>query len=86
MLDYRAIHDSDPTADAAAFYEFVKKILHVEVTKVDKMKRLRKKYRNNAGRGKTQPFPNPTNERHMNCPRKFGAGAALPLMGFRGDA
>ncbi|XP_050241345.1 probable transcription factor At1g11510 [Quercus robur] len=60
MLDYRAIHDSDPAADAAAFYEFVKKSLHVEVTKaqlVDKMKRLRKKYRNNAGRGKKGKDP-----------------------------
>ena len=60
MLDYRAIHDSDPAADASAFYEFVKKSLHVEVTKaqlVDKMKRLRKKYRNNAGRGKKGKDP-----------------------------
>ncbi|KAK9998109.1 hypothetical protein SO802_017712 [Lithocarpus litseifolius] len=60
MLDYRAIHDSDPAADAAAFYEFVKESLHVEVTKaqlVDKMKRLRKKYRNNAGRGKKGKDP-----------------------------
>ena len=60
MLDYRAIHDSDPAADAAAFYEFVKKSLHVEVTKaqlVDKMKRLRKKYRNNARRGKKGKDP-----------------------------
>ncbi|KAM3739234.1 hypothetical protein ACB098_08G009600 [Castanea mollissima] len=62
MLDYRAIHDSDPATDAAAFYEFVKESLHVEVTKaqlVDKMRRLRKKYRNNAGRakkGKEPPF------------------------------
>nr|POE97272.1 putative transcription factor [Quercus suber] len=57
MLDYRAIHDSDPAANGAAFYEFVKKSLHVEVTKaqlVDKMKRLRKKYSNNAGRGKKE--------------------------------
>ena len=56
MLDYRVryefvkkcsltIHNSDPATDAAAVYEFVKKSLHVEVTKarpVDKMKRLRK--------------------------------------------
>ncbi|XP_023912590.1 probable transcription factor At4g00390 isoform X2 [Quercus suber] len=60
MLDYRAIHDSDPAANGAAFYEFVKKSLHVEVTKaqlVDKMKRLRKKYSNNAGRGKKGKDP-----------------------------
>ena len=60
MLDYRPIHDSDPAANVAAFYEFVKKSLHMEVTKaqlVDKMKRLRKKYRNNVGRGKKGKDP-----------------------------
>ena len=60
MLDYRAIHDSDPAVDAAAFYEFVKKSLHMEVIKaqlVDKMKMLRKKYRNNGRRGKKGKDP-----------------------------
>ena len=60
MLDYRAIHDSDPVTDAAAFYEFVKKSLQMELTKaqlVDKMKMLRKKYRNNARRGKKGKDP-----------------------------
>ncbi|XP_050254540.1 probable transcription factor At1g11510 [Quercus robur] len=55
MLDYTALRGADLAADAAAFFKFVKKSLHVEVTKaqlVDKMKRLRKKYNNNAGRGK----------------------------------
>ena len=54
MLDYRPIHDLDPAADTVAFYEFVKKSLHMEVIEaqlVDKIKRLRKKYRNNAKRG-----------------------------------
>ncbi|KAK7843566.1 putative transcription factor [Quercus suber] len=60
MLDYTALRGADPAADAAAFFEFVKKSLHVEVTKaqlVDKMKRLRKKYNNNAGRGKKGKDP-----------------------------
>ena len=60
MLDYTASRGADPAADAAAFFEFVKKSLHVEVTKaqlVDKMKRLRKKYNNNAGRGKKGKDP-----------------------------
>ena len=60
MLDYRPIHDLDPAADTAAFYEFVKKSLHMEVIEaqlVDKIKRLRKKYRNNAKRGKKGKDP-----------------------------
>ena len=60
MLDYRAIHDSDLVTDAAAFYEFVKKSLQMELTKaqlVDKMKMLRKKYHNNARRGKKGKDP-----------------------------
>lgn len=60
MLDYTALRGADPAADVAAFFEFVKKSLHVEVTKaqlVDKMKRLRKKYNNNAGRGKKGKDP-----------------------------
>ena len=60
MLDYRAIHDSDPAADVAAFYKFVKTSPHMEVTKaqlVDKMKMLRKKYCNNARQGKKGKDP-----------------------------
>ncbi|XP_030948943.1 probable transcription factor At1g11510 [Quercus lobata] len=60
MLDYKNVHDSDPGADAAAFYDFVKNSLQITVTKaqlIDKMKRLRKKYRNNAGRGKKGKDP-----------------------------
>ena len=57
MVNYRAINSANPAEDVAAF---VKKSPHVEVTKaqlLDKMKRLRKKYRNMAGQGKKGKDP-----------------------------
>ncbi|XWS10772.1 hypothetical protein CRYUN_Cryun38cG0026600 [Craigia yunnanensis] len=55
MLEYSAKKGSDPIADMNAFYDFVKKSIHTDVTKaqlMDKIRRLRKKFENNAGKGK----------------------------------
>jgi hypothetical protein len=60
MLDYEAKRGADPIADAAAFHEFVKKSVHVDVSKaqlVDKIRRLKKKYKNNAERAKKGKYP-----------------------------
>lgn len=60
VLDYTEKRGADPLTDAAAFHEFVKKSLHVDVSKnqlMDKIRRLRKKYKNNAGRGKKGKEP-----------------------------
>lgn len=60
VLDYKEKKGADPSTDAAAFHEFVKKSLHVDVSKnqlMDKIRRLRKKYHNNAGRGKKGKEP-----------------------------
>ncbi|XVF79331.1 hypothetical protein PTKIN_Ptkin14bG0212900 [Pterospermum kingtungense] len=55
MLDYSEKKGSDPLADMNAFYDFVKKSIHTDVTKaqlMDKIRRLKKKFENNAGKGK----------------------------------
>ncbi|XP_022732903.1 probable transcription factor At1g11510 [Durio zibethinus] len=55
MLDYSAQNESDPIADMNVFYDFVKKSIHTDVTKaqlMDKIRRLKKKFENNAGKGK----------------------------------
>ncbi|MBA0549805.1 hypothetical protein Gohar_016385 [Gossypium harknessii] len=55
MLDYSAKKGADPCADMNAFYNFVKKSIHTDVTKaqmMDKIRRLKKKFENNAGKGK----------------------------------
>lgn len=55
IVDYTAKKGTDPSADMNAFHDFIKKSLHVNVTKsqlVDKVRRLKKKYENNSGKGK----------------------------------
>ncbi|XP_016508976.1 putative transcription factor At1g61730 [Nicotiana tabacum] len=55
MVDYRLKKKSDPVADLSAFHDFIKKSLHVDVSKTqlqDKIRRLKKKYENNAGKEK----------------------------------
>ena len=55
MLEYSEKKGADPIADMNAFYDFVKKSIHTDVTKaqlMDKIRRLRKKFENNAGKGK----------------------------------
>lgn len=60
MLEYTAKRGADPSADASAFHEFVKNSLHVDVSKtqvMDKIRRLKKKYKNNAERAKKGKEP-----------------------------
>ncbi|EXC19612.1 hypothetical protein L484_019358 [Morus notabilis] len=55
LIDYAAKGGGDP---AATFHDFIKKSLHVEVTKAqfsDKVRKLKKKYSNNAARKKYNP-------------------------------
>ncbi|XP_043717723.1 probable transcription factor At4g00390 [Telopea speciosissima] len=55
MLNSYCEKGMDPFTDMNAFLDFIKKSLHVNVTRnqlSDKMRRLRKKYMNNAGRGR----------------------------------
>ncbi|XP_076902868.1 putative transcription factor At1g61730 [Bidens hawaiensis] len=55
LIDYKAETGESLIADMGAFHEFIKKSLHVDVSRaqlVDKIRRLRKKYVNNASREK----------------------------------
>ncbi|KAI3676801.1 hypothetical protein L1987_86414 [Smallanthus sonchifolius] len=56
MIDYITEKNGDkPIADMGAFYEYIKKSLHVDVSRaqlVDKVRRLKKKYVTNASREK----------------------------------
>uniref|UniRef100_A0A7N0T6I1 Glabrous enhancer-binding protein-like DBD domain-containing protein n=1 Tax=Kalanchoe fedtschenkoi TaxID=63787 RepID=A0A7N0T6I1_KALFE len=56
MLEYSAKKGIDPMDDLNDFHDFVKGSIHVDVTGaqlIDKIKRLKKKYENNARRSKT---------------------------------
>ncbi|XP_073048156.1 GLABROUS1 enhancer-binding protein-like [Primulina eburnea] len=65
MAEYAEKKRSDPLGDLNAFHDFIKKNLHVDVTRVqlqDKIRRLKKKYENNKRKekeGKDKTFPKP---------------------------
>ncbi|KAM0065114.1 putative transcription factor GeBP family [Helianthus debilis subsp. tardiflorus] len=55
MIGYKKENGEDPIADMGAFHEYIKKSLHVDFSRsqlVDKVRRLKKKYVNNASREK----------------------------------
>ncbi|PON34664.1 Mediator-associated protein [Parasponia andersonii] len=58
MIDYAAKKGADPSADMTAFLDFIKKSLQLDFTKTqlaDKVRRLKKKFENNAGKKKYNP-------------------------------
>ncbi|XP_073138777.1 GLABROUS1 enhancer-binding protein-like [Henckelia pumila] len=66
MVEYAEKKRSDPVADLNAFHDFIKKNLHVDVTRAqlqDKIRRLKKKYVNNKIKekkvGKDMTFSKP---------------------------
>ncbi|MCD7471308.1 hypothetical protein HAX54_011644 [Datura stramonium] len=77
MIDYRSKKKADPVADLSAFHEFIKKSLHVDVTKTqlqDKIRRLKKKYANNAGKekkGKERTFSKPHEQNAYELSKKI---------------
>ncbi|KAI4296521.1 hypothetical protein L6164_036471 [Bauhinia variegata] len=55
VIEYSAKNGADPSKDPNGFHDFIKKSLHIDVSTVqlmDKIRRLKKKYKNNAGKGK----------------------------------
>ncbi|KAA8515448.1 hypothetical protein F0562_018941 [Nyssa sinensis] len=55
MIEYTGKKGADPVADMNAFHDFIKNKLHIDVSKTqlsDKVRRLKKKYENNASKGK----------------------------------
>ncbi|XP_057785071.1 probable transcription factor At1g61730 [Salvia miltiorrhiza] len=65
MIDYTSKYKSDPIWDLNAFHDFIKKNLHIDVTRTqlqDKIRRLKKKYENNKSKekeGKERTFSKP---------------------------
>ncbi|XP_057806315.1 probable transcription factor At1g11510 [Salvia miltiorrhiza] len=65
MIDYTSKNKSDPISDLNAFHDFIKKNLHIDVTRTqlqDKIRRLKKKYENNKSKekeGKERTFSKP---------------------------
>ncbi|GFS31882.1 DNA-binding storekeeper protein-related transcriptional regulator [Actinidia rufa] len=60
MIDYQSKKGADPNADMGAFYEFIKKSLRVDVSRnqlMDKVRRLKKKYRTNVEKGEKGEDP-----------------------------
>ncbi|CAK9320964.1 unnamed protein product [Citrullus colocynthis] len=83
MIDYSARKGADPALDMNAFHDFIKKSLHVDVTKaqlVDKIRRLKKKYRNNADRGKKgadPTFSKPHEQKGFELSKKIWGGEGI---------
>lgn len=87
IVDYTAKTGKDPSADMNAFHDFIKKSLHVNVSRsqlVDKVRRLKKKYENNAGKGKKFNPTKPHDQKAFDLSKKIwgdekpGGGAEQP--------
>nr|GMD76834.1 mediator-associated protein 1-like [Ipomoea batatas] len=60
MIEYTEKENADPHTDLDAFHEFIRNSLHFTVSKhqlQNKMKRMRRNYINNAGKGKSFSKP-----------------------------
>ena len=76
MIDYTAKKGADPFADMNGFYDFIKKSLQIDFTKnqlSDKLRRLKKKYENNAGKKKFNPTK-PHDEKVFELSKKIWGG------------
>ncbi|KAK4439294.1 putative transcription factor [Sesamum alatum] len=77
MIDYATKKKSDPVADLNAFHDFIKKNLHVDVTRTqlqDKIRRLRRKYENNKSKekeGKDRTFSKPHEQKAYELSKKI---------------
>ncbi|KAI8024461.1 putative transcription factor [Camellia lanceoleosa] len=55
MIEYTTKKRSNPLVDMNAFYDFIKKLLYIDVSKTqlsEKVRKLKKKYENNASKSK----------------------------------
>lgn len=79
MIDYTSKRGADPTSDMNAFHDFIKKLLHFEVSKVaqltDKIRRLKRKYGNNAAKKKYNPTK-PHEQKVFELSKKIWGGNA----------
>ncbi|GFZ06284.1 hypothetical protein Acr_18g0004540 [Actinidia rufa] len=76
VMEYRKKKGVDPGTDMDDFHDFIKKSLHVAVTRTQlyyKIRRLKKKYENNAGKGKNgvdRSFSNPHEQKAYEWSKK----------------
>ncbi|KAI4327502.1 hypothetical protein L6164_019952 [Bauhinia variegata] len=80
VIEYSAKDGADPSKDPNGFHDFIKKSLHIDISTMqlmDKIRRLKKKYKNNARKGKKMPkivnFQRHMTSKPLNYRRKFGA-------------
>ncbi|KAL5573216.1 hypothetical protein UlMin_022813 [Ulmus minor] len=74
MIDYQSKKGLDTYVDITAFLEFIKKNLHVDVFRnqlMDKARRLRKKYYNNAVKGEDLVFAKPHEKKSLELSKKI---------------
>ncbi|XP_019174275.1 PREDICTED: probable transcription factor At1g61730 [Ipomoea nil] len=77
MIEYTEKENADPHTDLDAFHDFIRKSLHFTVSKnqlQNKIKRVRKKYINNAGKGKKgkeKSFSKPHEQKTYELSRKI---------------
>ncbi|KAL0420251.1 UNVERIFIED_CONTAM: putative transcription factor [Sesamum latifolium] len=77
MIDYVSKKKSDPVGELNAFHDFIKKNLHVEVSRSqlqDKIRRLRRKYENNKSKekeGKDRSFGKPHEQKAFELSKKI---------------
>ncbi|KAA8524560.1 hypothetical protein F0562_010983 [Nyssa sinensis] len=82
MIDYKSKKGADPYADMGAFHEFLKKLLHVDVSKnqlTDKIRRLKKKYKTNVEKGENGEdpvFSKPHEHKSFELSKKIWGGGA----------
>ncbi|XP_057472240.1 GLABROUS1 enhancer-binding protein-like [Actinidia eriantha] len=80
VMEYRTKKGVDPGTDMDDFHDFIKKSLHVAVTRTQlyhKFRRLKKKYENNAGKGKNgvdRSFSNPHEQKAYEWSKKVWGG------------
>ncbi|XP_019162226.1 PREDICTED: probable transcription factor At1g61730 [Ipomoea nil] len=73
MIEYTEKENGDPYTDLDAFHDFIRNSLHFTVSKKqvqNKMKRMKKKYINNAGKGK-KSFSKPHEQKTYQVSRKI---------------
>ncbi|KAA8526470.1 hypothetical protein F0562_008327 [Nyssa sinensis] len=79
MIDFKSKKGADPYADMGAFHDFLKKSLHVDVSKnqlTDKIRRLKKKYQNNAEKGEDPVFSKPHEHKSFELSKMIWGGGA----------
>ncbi|TXG68555.1 hypothetical protein EZV62_003490 [Acer yangbiense] len=81
MIEFSTKKGVDPNQDMKAFHDFIKKSLHIDVSRtqlVDKIIRLRKKYENNLERGikkgEVRTFSKPHEQKAYDLSKKVWGG------------